>query len=200
MNFWVGNWRMERCKIQVPSSSCLETWVFIFYFFEKKELSCSSNYSLESLFLFWILTKAKLLPSFLLSSNLAYVELRAGVERHVCFAYIVKSKTRSKQKRVIQSDQDVQVCGNVFFGGWTPFHDSSLFFIFLGCGLSFSILFSFFWTCLVGMWHTLFGYASLLLFFLFFLTYLLSMWHTFFGYASFISSSSLFFFHSPHPW
>ena len=37
--------------------------------------------------------------------------LRVGVERHVCFACITKSKTRFEQKRVIQSDQDVQVCG-----------------------------------------------------------------------------------------
>ena len=70
-----------------------------FYIFEIEEYTCSSNYSLESLFfLFWILTKAKLLPSFLLSSNRAYVELRVGVKRHVWFTYIVKSKTRSKQK------------------------------------------------------------------------------------------------------
>ena len=52
-----------------------------------------------------------MLPSFLLSSNQAYVELRVGVERHAGFASVAKSKTRSKQKRVIQSDQDVQVCG-----------------------------------------------------------------------------------------
>ena len=51
-----------------------------------------------------------MLPSFLLSSNQAYVKLRAGVKRHVCFAYVVKSKIRSKQKRVIQPDQEVQVC------------------------------------------------------------------------------------------
>ena len=69
-------------------------------------------------------------------------------------------------------------------GGWTPLHDPSIFFIFHGCGLSFS--FFFFLTCLVGMRHTFFGYASF--FFLsFFLTCLLSMWHSFFGYASFIS-------------
>ena len=42
------------------------------------------------------------------------MELRVGAKRHVCFAYIVKSKIGSKQKRVIQSDQDVQVCG-IFF-------------------------------------------------------------------------------------
>jgi len=39
------------------------------------------------------------------------VGLRVGVERHVCLACIAESKTRSKQKRVIQSDQDVQVFG-----------------------------------------------------------------------------------------
>ena len=50
------------------------------------------------------------MSSFLLSSNQAYVELMVGEKRHVCFDYIVKSKTRSKQKRVIQSDQEVQVC------------------------------------------------------------------------------------------
>ena len=86
---------MEQYRIQVPRSSYLETWVFIF---EKERKFCSSNYSLESLFLFQILTKVKLLPSFLISSNQAYVELRVGVKRHVCFAYIVKPKTRSKQK------------------------------------------------------------------------------------------------------
>ena len=79
-------------------------------------------------------------------------------------------------------------CVGIFFfcveDGWTPLHDPSLFFIFHGCGLSFS--FFFFLICLVGMWHTFFGYASFF-FYLFFLTCLLSMWHTFFGYASFIS-------------
>ena len=56
-----------------------------------------------------------MLSSFLLRSDQAYVELRVGAKRHVCFAYIAKSKTRSKQERVIQSDQDVQVCGNICF-------------------------------------------------------------------------------------
>ena len=51
---------------------------------------------------------------------------------------------------------------------------------FLGCGLSFSIIFL---TCLVSMWHTFFGYASFFLL----VTCFVSMWHTFFGYASFIS-------------
>ena len=58
-----------------------------------------------------------MLPSFLLSSNQAYVELRVGVKRHACFAYVAESKTRSKKKPVINLDQDVQVCGdiNVYF-------------------------------------------------------------------------------------
>jgi len=87
------------------------------------------------------------------------VELRVGVERHAGFASVAKSKTRSKQKRVIQSDQDVQVCRNFW---WmvdellcmTP--RSSLF----SMDVDFLSLFvSFFLTCLAGMWHTFFGYA-----------------------------------------
>ena len=46
--------------------------------------------------------------------------------------------------------------------GWTPLHDPSLFFIFHGCGLPFSLFF--FKTCFVGMWHTFFGYASFISF------------------------------------
>ena len=47
------------------------------------------------------------------------MELRVGVDRHACFAYVAKSKTRSKKKQVINLDQDVQVCGdiNIFFVG-----------------------------------------------------------------------------------
>ena len=81
---------MEQCRLQVPSSSCLETWVL---YFEIKN-SLAPQIVLSNHSLFWILSKAKLLPSFLLSSNQAYVELRVGVKRHVCFAYIVKSKNK----------------------------------------------------------------------------------------------------------
>ena len=61
-----------------------------------------------------------LLPSVLLSFNRAYVELRIGVERHACFAYVAKLKSRSKKKQVINLDQDVQVCSdiNIFFSFW----------------------------------------------------------------------------------
>ena len=58
---------------------------------------------------------AKSLPSFLLSFNQAYVECRVGVKRHTCFAYVAKSKTISKKKQDINLDQDVQVCGYIFF-------------------------------------------------------------------------------------
>ena len=56
-----------------------------------------------------------LLPSFLLSFNQAYVELRIGVKRHDCFTCVAESKTRSKKKQVINLDQDVQVCGDIYF-------------------------------------------------------------------------------------
>ena len=55
--------------------------------------------------------QGKVLALFSPIIDVAYVELRVGVERHACFASVAKSKIRSKQKRVIQSDQDVQVCG-----------------------------------------------------------------------------------------
>ena len=119
----------------------------VFLYFETKEQSCSSNCSLESLVLFEILTMAKLLPSFLLSSNQACVELRVGAKWHVCFAYIVKSKTRSKHKRVIQSDQDVQVCG-IFF--WRV--DELLRMIYLS-------------PCIFFLRHGLYIFFSFLLFF-----------------------------------
>ena len=59
------------------------------------------------------------MPYFLISFNQAYVELRVRVKRHACFAYVAKSKTRSKKKQVINLDQDV-VCGYFFsfLGGW----------------------------------------------------------------------------------
>ena len=43
------------------------------------------------------------------------MELRVGVKGHACFAFVAKSKTRSKKKQVINLDQDVQVCGVIFF-------------------------------------------------------------------------------------
>jgi hypothetical protein len=39
------------------------------------------------------------------------VELRVGVKRQACFAFVAKSKLRSKKKQVIRFDQNVQVCG-----------------------------------------------------------------------------------------
>ena len=42
------------------------------------------------------------------------MELKVGVKRHAFFTYVAKSKTRSKKEHVINLDQDVQVCGNIF--------------------------------------------------------------------------------------
>ena len=95
------------------------------------------------------------------------MELRVGAKRHVCFSYVVKSKTRSKQKRVIQPDQEVQVCG-IFLvdSGWTPLDDVSLSLYFFSWTWAIYIFFFFtiFLTCLVDMWHTFFGYASFISF------------------------------------
>ena len=88
-----------------------------------------------------------------------------GVDRHVCLGCIAESKTRSEQKRVIQPDQDVQVCGLfLVIHGWTPF-------AWLFLPLLFSIVSyqHFFWHAFASMWHTFFGYASFLFSF---------FWHT----------------------
>jgi hypothetical protein len=52
------------------------------------------------------------MPSYSPTSNQAYVELRVGIKMHTCFSHVAKSKARSRKKQVMQSDQDVQVCGN----------------------------------------------------------------------------------------
>ena len=88
-----------------------------------------------------------------------------------------------KEKQVISLDQDVQVSG--YF--WTVVDETPLYEFSLPCnifGMGCILFFFFFLTCLVGVWHTFFGYASFLFFFL---TCLAGMWHTFFGYAFFIS-------------
>ena len=62
------------------------------------------------------------------------MELRVGVKRHACFAYVAKSKARSKKKQVINLNQDVQVCGDIYMCVYI------FFFFFLGrwCMNSFS--------------------------------------------------------------
>jgi hypothetical protein len=52
------------------------------------------------------------MPSFSPTANQASVELRVGMKRHTCFSYVAKSKAGFEKKQVMQSDQDVQVCGN----------------------------------------------------------------------------------------
>ena len=112
---FLGNWRMKWCRIQVPGSSCLETWVL--YFSNKRIDLLLKLFSRITLF---ILDphQGKGVPSFLLSSDQAYVELRVGVKRHACFAYVAKSKTRSKKKQVMQSDQECASLRYFILGGW----------------------------------------------------------------------------------
>ena len=117
------------------------------------------------------------------------MELRVGVERHACFASVAKSKTRSKHKRVIQSDQDVQVCGIFFWRVDELLRMISLSpcIFFLDMGYIFFLPFSFFrhvlWTCgIPSLGMHLFSFLGTLLFLC-----LLGMCHIFSGYASFIS-------------
>ena len=97
---------------------------------------------------------------------------------------LLSQRLDPKEKQVINLDQDVQVCGYFW---WmvdeTPLYEFSLPCNIFGMGCIF--FFFFFLTCLVGVWHTFFGYASFSP--LLFLTCLVGMWHTFFGNASFIS-------------
>ena len=67
-----------------------------------------------------------------------------------------------QEKQVISLDQDVQVCGYFW---WmvdeTPSYEFSLPCIYIYIFLVWAIFsLSVFLTCLVGMWHTFFGYAS----------------------------------------
>jgi hypothetical protein len=66
------------------------------------------------------------LIKFSANVNYAYVELGVGMKRHTCFSYVAKSKAGFEKKQLMQSDQDMQVCGN-----FVDFHmnSSSLFFV-----------------------------------------------------------------------
>jgi hypothetical protein len=90
--------------------------------------------------------QGKVLPSFSPTANQAYVELRVGMKRHTCFSYIAKSKVRSEKKQVMQSDQDVQVCGNFvdFCMNSSFFMTLSPFFLDMGYLFFLSLFFS--WT------------------------------------------------------
>ena len=87
-----------------------------------------------------------------------------GCEGKLASHILLRQRLDPKEKQVINLDQDVQVCGYFW---WmvdeTPLYDFSLsLLIFFGMGY---ISLSFF-SCLGGMWHTFFGYASFpLLFF-----------------------------------
>ena len=104
-----------------------------------------------------------------LPANQAYLELWVGIRGTFSLLIFVKSKTRSKQKQRIQSDQEVQVCGIFFLvvSGWTPLDDLSLFvYIYFSWtwAIYIYIFFFSFFICLVDMWHTFFGYASFISF------------------------------------
>ena len=157
----LGNWAMERLRIQALSSSCLALGDF---YFENRKIALLLKLLFESLFLFYILTKAKMLSSF--SYHLLRLMWGSGYEWRGMFALLVllTQKQDPSRKRVIQPDQDVQVCGL-----FLVIHELLL-------PDSFSLCYFQPWAINIFFWH---AFAS--------------MWHTFFGYASFLFSLSLFF-------
>jgi len=112
----------------------LPTWKFGFLILKTKTKSCSSNYSLESLILNVYNPHQGKVVAFLPYQLIRlHLEPWVVVKRNVCFAYFVKSKSRSKKKQVIHLDQDVRVCGYFW---WmmdeAPCHEPSIsFFVFL---------------------------------------------------------------------
>ena len=117
-----------------------------------------------------------------------YGEYKSKLASHI----LLSQKPDPKDKQVINLDQDVQVCGNIYF--WLMVdellcmnHLPLVSFSFLWIGaIFFSLFLSFFWHAL---WVC--GIPSLGMHLLFWTCR--SVWHTFFGYASFIP----FFLHSP---
>ena len=167
----LGDWTKERLRIQAPDSSCLAPGCFIL----KQRDSLAPQITLWITLFVLYPHQGKGVVILLLPFIQAYVGLRVGMEGHVCLACIAESKTRSEQKRVIQPDQDVQVCGLfLVIHGWTPF--AWLFLPLLFSTVSYQ---HFFLTCICKhvanlLWVCIFS-------FLFFLTYSMSMWSTFFG-------------------
>ena len=107
-----------------------------------------------------------ILPPFSLSLVWLFVEFRVGNEE---VAYsgrtCCKVKDRIQQrKQVIQSDQDVHVCGIFVAGTRIPLLQNSLFYLLLRYELSFIFLSSFFFfSCFLGHGHL---YFFLLLFYI----------------------------------
>ena len=86
-----------------------------FLCFEKKKIAMLLNFiSRITLYIFTVLTKAKLCLLFLLFSTQVSVELSVGVKRPACSTYVAESKAGSKKKQVIESDQVVQVCEYIY--------------------------------------------------------------------------------------
>jgi hypothetical protein len=87
--------------------------------------------------------QGKVMPSFLPTANQASVELKVGMKRHTCFSYIAKSKAGSEKKQVMQSYQDVQVCGN-----FVDFCMNSSLFFFVRLSLIFFLDMGYLFFCL----------------------------------------------------
>ena len=138
-----------------------------FYFFWKQKHSLAPQIILSN-HSFCFRSSARQSCCLLFSYHLIRLMWSLGWEQRGKFTLLILlSKTRSKQKRVIQSDQEVQMCGILLVdSGWTPLYDLSLLVSFYWMSaIYFSLLFYFFqhvlWTCGIpslGM-HLLFHFV-----------------------------------------
>ena len=130
---------MEQCRLQVPSSSYLETWVL---YFETKNSLPQINLSNHS---FCFRSSPMQSCCLLFSYLLIRLMWSLGWEQRGMFALLILLSQKQDPSRNVSYNL-IKMCKCVGFflvkGGWTPLHDPSLFFLFHGCGLSFS--FSFF--------------------------------------------------------
>ena len=93
-----------------------------------------------------------------------WISRYGGYDGNLTSHILLSQRRDPKEKQVISLDQDVQVCRYLFW--WmvdeTPLYDFSL-----PCnifGMGYISFFFFFLSCLGGMWHTFFGYASFISF------------------------------------
>ena len=171
---------MEQCRLQVPSSSCLETWVFF-----KKNLKQKNSLAPQIILLnhsFCSRSSPRQSCCLLFSYHLIRLMWSSGQEQRGTFALLIllsqkQDPSRNESYNLIKMCK----CVVVFGGGWInsfAWSISLLYFPWMWTIFLFFFLFDMpcrhvaylLWVCIF-----------------FFLTCLLSMWHTFSGYASFIS-------------
>lgn len=106
------------------------------------KMSSSSDGTLISLRWFSYLTRAY--GQSLSLNSISLCGVQAGIRKHTCTAYVAKSKTGSKKKLVMQSDQEVLVCGYMDDGCMDNSFCMTLSLLYFKYGLYIYLFFSFF--------------------------------------------------------